>query len=279
MVATTDGGQSWRTDPVATRLLLTDLFGNRYPIGQGNPYLGEPAVFAFDPTDDRIIVIGTVHVGLLVSVDAGASWGRVPVIAPRVSSVVFSGLRGRFYVSTYGRGVWDVTIGGTSLALGEAITVSAVALTGGALVRWSAGRHSSPTPTGPSCRATARSASSWSMRRAWSCMPPTQSRTTRSRRRSTCGRRRCPVATRCAPATSTASATTSVRRPSRRSRSIPDLDGASVGQGDGERAGEIDVLAGGIDRAGREDAIEGGVGGGDVTRVGLEDGGGRVDHR
>jgi len=45
-----------------------------------------------------------------------------------------------------------------------------------------------------------------------------------------------------------------------------------AGQGDGERSIEVDVVAGGIDGAGRQDAGEGGERGRGVVLVGVEDG-------
>jgi hypothetical protein len=122
IVRSTTSGQSWVADLVATRLSQTDRFGNRFPNGtelifRSDPRYDQPQVFEFDPSDSRIVVIGLREAGMLISIDRGNSWGRLPLSVPRVSSVVFAPERGHFYFSTFGRGVWEVWLGASKLAI------------------------------------------------------------------------------------------------------------------------------------------------------------------
>ena len=73
--------------------------------------------------DSNIVVIGLRNAGLLVSIDGGRSWGRLPLTVPFVSSVVFAPERGHFYFSTYSRGVWEVWLGASSLIMSKAQTL------------------------------------------------------------------------------------------------------------------------------------------------------------
>ena len=122
----TTSGQSWVADPVATRLSQVDRFGNRLPnsLNLSDPLRYQPQVFEFDPSDSNIVVIGLRHAGVLVSIDRGVSWGRLPVTVPLVSSVVFAPERGHFYFSTYSRGVWEVWLGASKLAIAAPQTLS-----------------------------------------------------------------------------------------------------------------------------------------------------------
>ena len=126
IVRSTTSGQSWVADPVATRLSQVDRFGNRLPnsLNLSDPLRYQPQVFEFDPSDSNIVVIGLRHAGVLVSIDRGVSWGRLPVTVPLVSSVVFAPERGHFYFSTYSRGVWEVWLGASKLAIAAPQTLS-----------------------------------------------------------------------------------------------------------------------------------------------------------
>ena len=116
VVSSLDGGASWRQDRLLTRLIQADRFGNFHPIGRaGDPLQDEPTTFAFDPFDENLIAVGAKHVGALVSIDGGRSWGRLPVSLPEVTSFVFDTVHGHFYFSTYGCGVFEVQLGGTSV--------------------------------------------------------------------------------------------------------------------------------------------------------------------
>jgi hypothetical protein len=127
IVQSINGGSLWARDSVATRLSQSDRFGNRYPNGielgcACDPLRDQPQVFEFDPVGSNILVIGLRNAGLLVSIDRGNSWGRLPLTVPFVSSVVFGPERGHFYFSTYGRGVWEVWLGASRLILSKVQT-------------------------------------------------------------------------------------------------------------------------------------------------------------
>jgi hypothetical protein len=127
IVRSTNGGLAWVRDSLATCLGQRDRFGNRYSngteLGCGcDPLRDQPQVFEFDPVDSNIVVIGLRNAGLLVSIDRGNSWGRLPLSVPFVSSVVFGPERGHFYFRTYGRGVWEVWLGASRLILSKVQT-------------------------------------------------------------------------------------------------------------------------------------------------------------
>lgn len=133
VVSSRDGGASWLTDSVLTRLIQQNQYADVYPIDPRNdPLYAEAGAFAFDPADEDIIVAGTGHAGVLVSIDGGSSWGHLPVSVPIVRSIFFERNRGHFFFSTYSRGVWEVRLGATSIGI---IPVNGAT---GLIVNWTA---------------------------------------------------------------------------------------------------------------------------------------------
>jgi len=118
-------GGPWIVDPVLQRMAQSDGSGNAYTYTPRYPLDAEANTFEFDPSDDRIVVLGTKHVGVLVSVDGGASWGRLPTVIPDVNSIAFSPQRGHFFAGTFGFGVHEVWLSASSLKLSPSGAVSA----------------------------------------------------------------------------------------------------------------------------------------------------------
>jgi uncharacterized repeat protein (TIGR01451 family) len=106
MKRSNDGGASWKTDSELTSL-VTDKGALRFR----DPNIGSQAhVIAFDPMDSQRILIGTEASGILVSLNGGTSWSRVPGsrAITAISDFFFDELNHVVYVSSYGRGLWKL---------------------------------------------------------------------------------------------------------------------------------------------------------------------------
>lgn len=108
MKESTDGGATWTTDAQLTSL-VTD--NGRFAFSTGR--LGTQATaISFDPTNGNRIFVGTEANGIIVSLDGGQSWTKMPgseqVVA--VTSFLVDEVQNRILVSSYGRGLWTMDI-------------------------------------------------------------------------------------------------------------------------------------------------------------------------
>jgi hypothetical protein len=105
-----NGGNTWSVDAE-----LTDLVTNQGEFGW-NPFGGahvQPTVISYDPADPQRILVGTMHAGVVMTIDGGANWFTVNDTLNRVSwvnSFFFDEDHDIIYASTYGRGLWAIEI-------------------------------------------------------------------------------------------------------------------------------------------------------------------------
>lgn len=108
MKVSTDGGTIWTPDPVLTTLVTANgrfLFSN--------PNFGVTAhVIAFDPSNGNRILVGTEANGVIASLDGGQTWG--PLFESNevtgITSFFFDEVQSDVLVSSYGRGLWKLSI-------------------------------------------------------------------------------------------------------------------------------------------------------------------------
>lgn len=110
MKESTDGGATWQTDAQLTSL-VTD--NNRFAFRDASGRLGTQATaIYFDPTNSKRIFVGTEANGIIVSLDGGQSWSKMPgsesVVA--VTSFFVDEVQNRILVSSYGRGLWTLDV-------------------------------------------------------------------------------------------------------------------------------------------------------------------------
>lgn len=107
MRASVNGGLSWFPLP-ALQLAATD--SGRFLTSTAAQ---QPSVttIAWDPTNSCHILVGTMQNGVIRSADGGTSWSRVPgsLVTTYVTSFFFPPT-GAIWMSTYGRGLWNVTV-------------------------------------------------------------------------------------------------------------------------------------------------------------------------
>lgn len=110
MKETTDGGATWTTDAQLTSLVT----GNgRYAFSDPTGRLGTQAhAIYFDPTNANRILVGTESAGIIVSLDGGVSWSTLPgsKSVPAVTSFFVDETRDSILVSSYGRGLWKLSV-------------------------------------------------------------------------------------------------------------------------------------------------------------------------
>jgi hypothetical protein len=101
-----DGGRNWQAYPALTAA-VTD--SGRFREATGDEPLA--SVIAFDPYDSCHIIIATEARGILRSTDGGDSWRllRGSTVVTYPTSVYFP-RTGNPWVSTYGRGLWQLRI-------------------------------------------------------------------------------------------------------------------------------------------------------------------------
>jgi len=107
VMASDDGGRTWRTLDVITRLVTSDGFGGDYPLDNGDADSGQVTSVAISPTNPAILAVGTRDTGLFDSADGGRSWERLPFVAPYLWHLRFSD-DGRLIVGSFGRGLYVV---------------------------------------------------------------------------------------------------------------------------------------------------------------------------
>jgi uncharacterized repeat protein (TIGR01451 family) len=110
MKVTTNGGATWTTDATLTALVTAN---NRFAFTDPSGRLGTQAhAIYFDPTNGNRIFVGTESNGIIVSLDGGQTWTKMPgseqVIA--ITSFFVDEARNTILVSSYGRGLWKLAI-------------------------------------------------------------------------------------------------------------------------------------------------------------------------
>ena len=117
MKETTDGGLSWVTDAQLTSLVTAN---GRFSFADPTGRLGSEAhAIYFDPTNANRILVGTEAAGIIASLDGGQSWAKLPgsEAVPAVTSFFVDEARGSILVSSYGRGLWKLSIPTADLAI------------------------------------------------------------------------------------------------------------------------------------------------------------------
>jgi hypothetical protein len=102
--ASRDGGLSWFRLP-ALDSAVSDT-GRFVPSMNWVPFV---TTIAWDPSNSCHILVGTMQNGVIRSADGGLTWAQVPgsKLAPYVTSFFFPPT-GPIWMSTYGRGLWQV---------------------------------------------------------------------------------------------------------------------------------------------------------------------------
>ena len=74
-------------------------------------------VIAYDPGNSQHILVGTDQAGIMASANGGATWSALPgtSAAPAITSFFFDDRTNVVYVSTYGRGLWKLTVDWTTV--------------------------------------------------------------------------------------------------------------------------------------------------------------------
>lgn len=112
MNVSNDGGNSW--DPLAGLTdLVTDEGDQPYLFDThkaGNDCCSQVSQIAFDPDNPDRIFVGTQARGIFVSVDGGERWFQMPNSEqiPIVTGFFFDTPNDQIYVSSYGRGLWEI---------------------------------------------------------------------------------------------------------------------------------------------------------------------------
>jgi hypothetical protein len=134
MKVSIDGGATWAVDSVLTTLVT----GNgQFLFFEPNFGLQAHAI-AFDPANSNRILVGTEANGIIASLDGGQTWG--PMFqsnqVPGITSFFFDEVQNTILVSSYGRGLWKLSIvpsataitytGDTSADYHDPATLSAV---------------------------------------------------------------------------------------------------------------------------------------------------------
>jgi hypothetical protein len=113
--ASRDGGVNWFALP-ALDAAVTD--NGKYNVSMNSaPFV---TTIAWDPTNSCHILVGTMQNGVIRSADGGLTWAQVPGSkrATFVTSFFFPPT-GSIWMSTYGRGLWQVTSDRTPPASGR----------------------------------------------------------------------------------------------------------------------------------------------------------------
>src|SRR5262249_4261744 len=111
----TDGGATWTMDTALTRAVTANgslLFFEPSFVSEGQVH-----AIAFDPSNSKLILVGTEQAGIIRSEDGGSTWAPVPdsIQIPAINSFFFDEVRGLVTISSYGRGLWRMSTRGGSL--------------------------------------------------------------------------------------------------------------------------------------------------------------------
>lgn len=117
MRQSTDGGLTWSgaatADLAMDELTRLATAGGRHHFSttnfSGSAY-SQVSALQFNPGNSQVILVGTEQVGVISSMDGGATWAHVceSEQIPRVTSFFFDNNANQVYASSYGRGVWTV---------------------------------------------------------------------------------------------------------------------------------------------------------------------------
>ncbi|MET0398399.1 MAG: hypothetical protein ABW277_16495 [Longimicrobiaceae bacterium] len=104
--ASRDGGVSWFPLP-----LLDSAVSNNGRFVPSMNFVPFVTTISWDPSNSCHILVGTMQNGVIRSADGGRTWGQVrgSKLAPYVTSFFFPPT-GPIWMSTYGRGLWQVTV-------------------------------------------------------------------------------------------------------------------------------------------------------------------------
>ena len=107
VVVTNNGGKSWQPDTVLTNAIT----GAGVSMVDSNNN-SQVHAFAFDPVDSTRILVGTDQAGVFASANGGTTWSRLPNTSniTAISAFFFDDRTNTIYVSTYGRGLWKMTV-------------------------------------------------------------------------------------------------------------------------------------------------------------------------
>lgn len=112
-----DGGATWTTDAQLTQLVTSN---NRFTFRDLTGRLGTQAhAIYFDPTNSNRILVGTENSGVIASLDGGSSWVTLPgsTAITAVTSFFIDEVDGNILASSYGRGLWKLTIPAADLSV------------------------------------------------------------------------------------------------------------------------------------------------------------------
>jgi hypothetical protein len=114
--ASRDGGVNWFAVP-ALDAVVSDAGKFKSSMNFVAPFV---TAIAWDPTNSCHILVGTMQNGVIRSADGGLTWAQVPGSkhASLVTSFFFPPT-GPIWMSTYGRGLWQVTSSRTPPASGR----------------------------------------------------------------------------------------------------------------------------------------------------------------
>lgn len=106
MMASADGGLKWFSVPALTNA-VTDTAKFLF----GKDIVSFATVIAWDPTNSCHILVGTLQNGVIRSADGGLTWKRVAgsEVVTYVSSFFFPPT-GEIWMSSYGRGLWTLSV-------------------------------------------------------------------------------------------------------------------------------------------------------------------------
>lgn len=102
VLKTTDRGETW-----------TDISGFDGSGDRGFPDVAINTIFVF-PTDENKIWVGS-EIGIVESLDGGASWNLLDSNLPNVNVYDFKLVDNQLVIATYGRGIWSVEVAGILL--------------------------------------------------------------------------------------------------------------------------------------------------------------------
>ncbi len=102
VLKTSDLGQTWQ-----------DISGFDGSGDRGFPDVAVNTIFVF-PTDENQIWVGT-EIGIVESLDGGASWSLLDSNLPSVNVYDFKQVENQLVIATYGRGIWSVEVPGILL--------------------------------------------------------------------------------------------------------------------------------------------------------------------
>jgi len=108
VIASDNGGLTWRLLPLVTRMATTDTKGNRYRLildPASGPIFQQISSVGMSPVNPKLMVVGTQDVGLLASGDGGSSWQRMTTGPSLIQDIQFDS-SGVPYLATFGSGMY-----------------------------------------------------------------------------------------------------------------------------------------------------------------------------